>query len=147
MPSVCTSTNGYSFSTQSIAKDQASNTLTVVLTIDPTPPSSSVPSLINLQDSLSIISYSLNQSTLTLNLNLLKTLDNSSQLKVQLSKINSTATVSLASTSSVSLMPYVDSYYTLQNVEIILVWTYIGALWLLSAYRIVTEPTLISQVC
>lgn len=101
MPSVCTSKLGYSFSTQSVTKDLTSNTLTTVLTIDPIPPSSSIPSLLNLQDSLSMISYSLNRGTLTLKLNLYKTLDSNSQLKVQLSKINSVAGVSLSSTSNV----------------------------------------------
>ena len=97
MPSVCISTKGYSFSTQSVSKDLTSNTLRVVLTVSPIPPKSSEPSLLNLQDSLSLISYSLDRSILTLRLNLIKALDNESQLKVQLSTINSIATVSLAS--------------------------------------------------
>ena len=138
MPSVCVSKMGYSFSTQSVSKDKTSNTLTAVLYISPNPPANAVPSLLNLQDSLSLISYSLVNSNLTLKLNMLQSLDNTLQLKIQLSKINSVATVSLASATKLELAAYVESYYTLYDIEIILVWVYIGLLWAVSIYRIIS---------
>lgn len=69
---------------------------------------------------------------------MLQSLDNTLQLKVQLSKINSVATVSLASATKLELVAYVESYYTLYNIEIILVWVYIGLLWAASIYRIIS---------
>ena len=101
MPSFCSSATGYSFSTQFVSKDKTSNTLTAVLSIVPRPPPNAIPSLINLQDSLSLISYSLSKSTLTLKMNLLRALADNSQLKVQFSKINSVAFVTLTSNNNV----------------------------------------------
>jgi hypothetical protein len=101
MPSFCISTTGYSFSTKSVSKDKTSNTLTAVLSVVPIPPASAIPSLINLQDKLYLISYSLSKSTLTLKMNLLQALDDTSQLKVQFSKINSVAFVSLSASNNV----------------------------------------------
>lgn len=69
---------------------------------------------------------------------MLQSLDNSLQLKIQLSKINYVATVSLSSAPKVELVAYVESYYTLYNIEVILVWVYIGLLWIASIYRIIS---------
>jgi len=69
---------------------------------------------------------------------MLQSLDNSLQLKIQLSKINSVATVSLSSAPKVELVAYVESYYTLYNIEVILVRVYIGLLWIASIYRIIS---------
>jgi len=69
---------------------------------------------------------------------MLQSLDNSLQLKIELSKINYVATVSLSSAPKVELVAYVESYYTLYNIEIILVWVYIGLLWIASIYRIIS---------
>jgi hypothetical protein len=69
---------------------------------------------------------------------MLQSLDNSLQLKVQLSKINAVASISLSLASKVELVAYVESYYTLYNIEVILVWLYIALLWLASIYRVIS---------
>jgi hypothetical protein len=88
MPSACISLSGYTISTQSLSKDPTSNLVTAVLQISPVPPSQTVPTLINLQGSLSLQSYTLQKGTLTLQLNLLQSVFSNDQLKVQLSQIN-----------------------------------------------------------
>ena len=146
VPSVCISQTGYTVSPQSLSKDTTSNLLTAVLTIAPIPPANTVPSLANLQNSLSLQSYTLDRQTLTLHLNLLQPIDNNQQLNIALSVINQQAAFSLSSSSNLQLVPYTDSYFTLYNVESILIWVYLGLLWTLSILRIATEPQLISQV-
>ena len=105
-PSVCTSDGGYVVSSQTVTKDQKSNTVTVALNLDPVPPPSSVPSLSNLLDSLSLQSYSWSRGALTMQLNLLKAVSSSDLLNIRLSVINASTAFPLVDSNNAQLIPY-----------------------------------------
>ena len=63
-----------------------------------------------------------------------------------MSLINATTALPLVDSNNAELIPYNETYYTIYNVEEALIWVYIGLLWLLSIYRLITDPKLISQV-
>jgi len=78
----------------------------VALNLDPVPPSSSVPSLSNLIDSLFLQSYYWNRGTLTMQLNLLKAVSSSDLLNIRLSVINASTAFPLVDSNNAQLIPY-----------------------------------------
>lgn len=63
-----------------------------------------------------------------------------------MSLINATTALPLVDSNNAELIPYDETYYTIYDVEEGLIWVYIALLWILSIYRLITDPKLISQV-
>ena len=145
-PSVCTSDSGYVVSSQIVTKDQNSNSVTITINLTPVPPPSSVPSLTNLQDSLSLQSYSWNRGALTMHLNLLKSVSSSDLLNLRLSVINASTALPLVDSNNAQLIPYAETYYSIYDVQRGLIWFYIAALWVVAIYRLITDPKMVSHV-
>jgi cysteine-rich repeat protein len=145
-PSICTSNTGYTVSSQTLTKSQNSNILTATLVLSPIPPASTVPTLTNQQDTLSLQSYSLNRETLTLTLNLLQAVSSSSLLNIRLALINTSTALPLVDSNNAQLVPYAETYYNIYDAQAALIWVYIAFLWAGAIYRLITDPKLISQV-
>lgn len=88
-----------------------------MIRISPVPPASTVPSLSNLQDSLSLSSYSLNRDTLTLRLNLLKEVKSDQILSVRMALINTSTGVPMLDSNNVQLIPYDSTYYNIYDAQ------------------------------
>ena len=52
----------------------------------------------------------------------------------------------MVDSNNAELIPYNEAYYTIYDIERALIWFYIGLLWILTIYRLITDPKLISQV-
>lgn len=144
--STCISNSGYNVISQTLTKSDSSNQITVVIRMTPVPPSSTVPTLSNLQDYLSLQSYSLNRETMTVNMNLERAVDSSQVLNIRMPLISTSAGIPMIDSNNLELVPYSKTYYDIYNVETAFIWVYIAVLWAGAIYRVITEPKLISQV-
>lgn len=82
---------------------------------------------------MQIISYYFDYASKSVVLNILINQEPSSQaLIVSFAQINTTASVALVANNNLAIKPYSQSYFSMYQAEMYLVWIYIASLWALS---------------